>query len=150
MCGDFPGGSDSKESACNARDPGLIPGWGRSPGVGYDNPLQYSCLEKPMHRGSCQATVYGVTKSRTRLSNFTLTFPRSRHIGNHPVLLQGFPGGSVVKNPPASGGDAGLIPGWGRSPGEGNGHPLQYSCLGNPRDRGAWRATVQKVTKSWT
>ena len=49
-----------------------------------------------------------------------------------------FPGGSVVKNPPASVGDAGLIPGWGRSPGVGNGNPLQYSCLGNPMDRGVW------------
>ena len=47
-------------------------------------------------------------------------------------------------------GDAGSIPGLGRSPGEGNGNPLQYSCLKNPVDRGAWRATVQGVTKSWT
>ena len=44
----FPGGSDSKASACNAGDPGLIPGWGRSPGEGNGNPLQYSCLENPM------------------------------------------------------------------------------------------------------
>ena len=50
---------------------------------------------------------------------------------------EGFLGGSVVKNPPANAGDAGLIPGSGRSPGEGNGNPLQYSCLGNPMDRGA-------------
>ena len=48
-----------------------------------------------------------------------------------------FPGGSVVEKPPASAGDVGLIPGSGRSPGEGNGHPLQYSCLGNPKDREA-------------
>ena len=48
-----------------------------------------------------------------------------------------FPGVSVVKNPPANAGDAGLIPGLGRSPGEGNGNPLQYCCLGNPMDRGA-------------
>ena len=62
----------------------------------------------------------------------------------------GFPGDSVVKNPPASAGDigdAGSIPGWGRSPGEGNGSPLQYSCLGNPMDRGIWQATVHGVTK---
>ena len=52
----------------------------------------------------------------------------------------GFPGGPVEKNLPASAG--GLIPGSGRSPGEGNGNPLQYSCLGNPRDRGSWWATV--------
>ena len=49
----------------------------------------------------------------------------------------GFPGDSVVKNLPASAGDVGLIPGLGRSPGEGNGNPLQHSCLGNPMDRGA-------------
>ena len=53
-----------------------------------------------------------------------------------------FPGGSGVKNPPANAGDAGWMPEWGRSSGEGNGNPLQYSCLGNPMDRGAWRATV--------
>ena len=53
--------------------------------------------------------------------------------------LPGFPYGSAVKNPPANAGDVGSIPGWGRSPGGGNGNPLQYSCLGNPMDRGAWR-----------
>ena len=59
----------------------------------------------------------------------------------------------VVKNLPASAedlGDAGSIPGSGRSPGGGNGNPLQYSCLENPMDRGAWRATVHEVTKSQT
>ena len=50
----------------------------------------------------------------------------------------GFLGGSAVKNPPANAGDAGSIPGLGRSPGEGNGNPLQYSCLGNPMHKGAW------------
>ena len=59
----------------------------------------------------------------------------------------GFPGGLVVKKPPANAGDAGSIPGSERSPGEGNGNPLQYSCLGNPIDRGAWRATVHGVTE---
>ena len=59
-----------------------------------------------------------------------------------------FLGGSVVKNPPANAGDLGLIPGSGGSPGEGNGNPLQYSCLGNPMDRGAWWATVHGVEKS--
>ena len=61
---------------------------------------------------------------------------------------KGFPGGSVVKNPPANARDAGSIPGLGRSPGEGNGYPLQYSCLGNPMDGGAWPATVHGVTWS--
>ena len=59
----------------------------------------------------------------------------------------GFLGGLVVKNLLADAGDASLIPGSGRSPGEGNGNPLQYSCLGNPTDRGAWQATVQGVPK---
>ena len=59
----------------------------------------------------------------------------------------GFPGNSVVKNPPASAGDTGLITGLGRSPGGGNGNPLQYFCLENPMDRGAWRATAHGVAK---
>ena len=64
--------------------------------------------------------------------------------------LRGFSGGSVVKNPPANAGAVGSISGSGRSPGEGNGNPLQYSCLGNPMDRGAWQATVHGITQSWT
>ena len=58
----FPGGSDSKESACNARDPGLIPVLGRSPGEAHGYPLQYSCLENSMDRGAWWATVYGVKR----------------------------------------------------------------------------------------
>ena len=65
----LPGGSDGEESACSAGDPGLIPGWGRSPGGGHGNPLQYSCLEKPMDRGAWCVTAHGVTKSWTRLSD---------------------------------------------------------------------------------
>ena len=61
--------------------------------------------------------------------------------------MVGFPGGSAVKNLPANVGDASLIPGSGRSAGVGNGNPLQHSCLVNPIDRGAWRATVHGVTK---
>ena len=59
----------------------------------------------------------------------------------------GIPGDPVVKNPPANAGDKGLIPGLGRSPRDENGNPHQYSCLGNPMDRGVWRATVQGVAK---
>ena len=62
----------------------------------------------------------------------------------------GFQSGSVLKNPPANAGDAGLIPGSGRSSGEGNGNPLQYSCLQNPMDGGAWQATLHGVIKSQT
>ena len=59
----------SKESACNAGDPGSVPGWGRSPGEGNGNPLQYSCLENPMDKGAWGGTVHGVAKSWTRLSD---------------------------------------------------------------------------------
>ena len=61
----FPGVSDSRESACNARDPGLIPGLERSPGEGNGSPLQDSCLEISMDRGAWLATVHGVAKSQT-------------------------------------------------------------------------------------
>ena len=61
--------------------------------------------------------------------------------------LKGFPGGSAVKNLPANAGDWGLIPGSGRSPEEGHGYPLQDSCLGHLRDRGAWRAAVHRVVE---
>ena len=71
---DFPGGSDGKESACNAGDPGSIPGWGRFPGEGNGYPLQYSCLKNPMDKETWQATVHGVAKSQPRLS--TNTFHR--------------------------------------------------------------------------
>ena len=70
----FPGGSDSKESACNAGDLGSIPGSGRSPGEGNGNPLQYSSLENSMDRRACQVTVHGVAKSRTQLSNWHFHF----------------------------------------------------------------------------
>ena len=62
-----PGGSDGEESICNAGDAGSIPGLGGAPGEGHGDPLQNSCLENPMDRGDCRATVPGVAKSRTRL-----------------------------------------------------------------------------------
>ena len=66
----FPAGSDHKESSCNVGDLGVIPGLGRSPGEGNGYPFQYSGLENSMDRGAWRATVHGVTKSRTRLSDF--------------------------------------------------------------------------------
>ena len=86
---DFPGGSDSKDSACNVGDLGSIPRSERSPAEGNGSPLQYICLENPMDGGAWQVTVHGVAKSQTRLSNFTFH-----------VCIQFFPGGLVVKNPP--------------------------------------------------
>ena len=71
---EFPGGSEVKASAWNAGDSGSIPGSGRSPGEGNGNPLQYSCLENPMEGGAWWATVHGVPKSWTGLSDFTFTF----------------------------------------------------------------------------
>ena len=71
ICG-FPGGSEVKASACNMGDLGSIPGPGRSPGEGNGNPFQYSCLENPMDGGGWWATLHGVAKSRTQLSDFTL------------------------------------------------------------------------------
>ena len=68
----------------------------------------------------------------------------------HALLSRGFPGGSVVKNPPANAGDLDSMPELGGSPGEGNGNPLQYSCLENSMDGGAWWATVHGVAKSQT
>ena len=65
----FPDGSEGKASACNARDPALIPGLEKALGEGNGNPLWYSCLENPMDRGASWATVHRVTKSRTRLSS---------------------------------------------------------------------------------
>ena len=146
---DFPGGSDGKASTCNAGDLCSIPGSGRSPGEGNDNPLQYSCLENPMDRGDLWATAHGATKSKTWATN---TFPLLQtslgalcqlasvsQVGKQ-LLLACNPG-SVLKNSPASVGDRwdmDSIPGSGRSPGEGNGNPLQYSCLENPTDGGDW------------
>ena len=77
--GGFPGGLDSKASACHAGDPGSIPGSGRSPGEGNGNPLQYSCLENSMDGGAWWATVHGIAKSQTRLSDFTFTFTLVKH-----------------------------------------------------------------------
>ena len=69
------------------------------------------------------------------------------------ISLKGFPDGSVIKKPPANAGndrDTGSIPGSAKSPGEGNGNPLQYSCLENPMERRAWQAAVHGAAKSWT
>ena len=89
---------------------------------------------------------------RWNMNNFWTIYIKT---GLKPLVesFRGFLGGTVIKNPPANGGDAGdvdLIPGSGRSPGGGNGNPLQYSCLRNPIDRGDRQATVHMVAKSLT
>ena len=90
--------------------------------------------------------------ARTRALNRTqytekLVFEFCRGKKRKHMEKTGFPGGSVVKNLPAKA-DVGSIPGLERSPGGGNGHPLQYSCLRSPLDRGAWRATAHGVIES--
>ena len=85
----FPGGASGKEPTYNAgdiKDAGLIPWSGRSPREGNGNPLQYSYLENPMDRGTWQATVHGVAKSWTRLSNFIFTF----HFHFHTLVCVSF------------------------------------------------------------
>ena len=77
----------------------------------------------------------------------------SKNESNYGIYSKVFPGSTVVKKLPANSGDSkdtGLIPGLGRDPGEGNGNPLQYSCLENPMDRGAWQAAEHGVAKSRT
>ena len=142
--------SDSKAPVYNAGDPGSIPGSGRSTGEGNGNPLQYYCLENPMNRGAWLATVHGVTKSRTRLSDLTFT------LGGFSVLCKSIWASQValvVKNSPASAGDMrdmGSTLGSGRSSGGGHGNLLQYSWLENSIDRGAGLASSHRVTKSHT
>ena len=101
-------------SAGDVRGTGSTPESERSAGEGNGNPLKYSCLENPMDRGTWWAS---------------------------PSM--GFPGGSDGKEPACSVGDSGLIPGSGRSLGEGNGNPLQYPCLENSMDGGAWCIVVE-------
>ena len=133
----FPGNSDSKESACNAGDPGSIPGSGRSP-EGHGNPLQYPCLENPMDEEPWWVTVHGVAQSRTRLSM-------------HPMCVSGLPrqpSGQRTCLQCRRCRSLGFDPRVRDLLGEGCGNPLQYPCLENPMDRGAWRATVCGITKS--
>ena len=83
----FPGGSDGKESACQCRRPGLDPWVGKIPGEGKGYPLQCSCLENPMDRGAWRATVHGVAKSQTQLSDQHFHFPYSLRLDKHLCLL---------------------------------------------------------------
>ena len=90
LCLPPPGGSDGKASAYNAGDPGSIPGSGRSSGEGNGNPVHNSCLENPMDGGAWLATVHGVPKSQTRLSNFTSLSLMFGHFGDNFVIISLF------------------------------------------------------------
>ena len=116
------------ESTYNAGDPSLIPGLGRSAGEGKKLPTSVFWPGELIHV---------ISKSQRGLSDFHFRF------GTSQVAL-------VVKNLPANAGDLGSIRGSGRSPGEGTGNPLRYSCLGKPMDRGAWWPTFHRVAKSRT
>ena len=133
--------------AGDLRDTGLIPGLGRSLGEGKGYPLQYSGLENSM-----DCIVHEVTKSQTRLSNFhiMLLMTRISALKRRGSRLLWWLNDKESTSNAGDTGDAGSIPGLGRSPAGGNGNPLQYSCLENPMDRGAWWATVHGVTQSRT
>ena len=129
------------------------------------HPFTYLSIRSPIHPFIYlfhHASIYPSTHPPTHPSIHP-SIPPSIHSLTHPAIhfliypshltIHCVPGGSVVKNPAASArdtGDTDSIPGWGRSLGEGNGNPLQYSCLENSMDRGAWWATVHGVTKSQT
>ena len=123
-----------KQSACNAGNLDSIPGLGRTPEGWRTIVHRQSCKESNM----TEATQHAHARSCTLCTSFLC------HL---QLIVLGFPGGSVVKNSLANAGDDSLIPGSGRSPGEENGNPLQYSCLGNPKDRRSWQATVHGVIK---
>ena len=118
----------------------VLPLFGRSPGGEHGNLLQYSCLENPEDRRGWWATVNRIAKSWTRLKWLS-----THHL--HGIFSHSSDGKESAYNA----GDPGLIPGLGRSPGEANGYLLQYSCLENFRDRGAWQTTVHgiRVGHNW-
>ena len=122
--------------------------------IGNGNSLQYSCLENSTDRGAWWATVGRIKRSQTWLKWLSMHVHVCVYIYTQThIYIYGFPCGSVIKNPPANAGDTGvegLIPGSERSPGEGNGNPVQYSYLENPVDRGPWWATVHGVAKRQT
>ena len=179
----FPGGSDSKESACNAGVRGLIPESGRSPGEGQWQPSPVFLPGESHGQRSLAGYSPWVTKSRAWLSDLTFTFyllywllvvvdlqifhvafstmvtftplgkeQCGKKVMPH-IMYMGFSRGTSGKGPPANAGnrrDSVLIPGSGSSPGVGNGNLLQYSCLENSSDRGAWQAAVHRLAKSRT
>ena len=160
----------------NVTTPGFLPGesHGQRSLVGYN---QWSCKDLAMTEWRTLFTFslfhknleteykicLSIKKKKGRnalsttlltLQGFFLAFPGQSCMGNEIIyvykLILGFSGGSDGKESACDVGDLDSIPGLGRSPGEGNGYLLQYSCLENPMDRGAWRAIVHGVSKSWT
>ena len=130
-----------KESTCQFSRYGFDPWIGKTPWRGKCQVTPASYLENPMDRGTWPATVYGITKSRTQLSNWIHMPEYYIHTKMWTYMITAcllvFPGGSDGKTFACNARDPGSISGWGRSAGEGNGNPLQYSCLENSMDRGA-------------
>ena len=145
----YPGRAVVNNLPTNAGDAGdtvSIPGFGRSLAIENRDPLQYSRLEDSMDRGAWQTAVHGVTKVRE-------DWTHTRRCGQVHTYAQcyGLPWvAQMVENPLAMQETQIQSLGQEDSPGEANGHSLQYSCLENFMDRGAWPAIVHGVSKSWT
>ena len=118
-------------------------------GVGSLSLLQGIFLAQQLNRGPlhCRQTLYQLSYARCPGSSNLLRVPIEQKMEGGRIHSSG---GSEVKASACNAGDPGSIPGSGRSPGEGNGNPLQYSCLGNPMDGGVWWPTVHRVAKSRT
>ena len=135
----FAGGSDSKESACNMGDLGLIPGLGRSPGECNGNPLQYSCLENPMDGGVWWSTVHGVAKE----TDMTERLHFHIHTLGLPWWLSGQESTCQCRRH--------RFNSWVRKlPWRRKWQPTSVFLPGKPMDRGAWWATIHRVAQSQT
>ena len=132
---------------------------GRSSGGGHGNPLQDFCQENPMDRGTWLAIIHSFAKSQTRLKwpsmhrhislkCWCLTFLPFMNNLNLPWVRASLVAQTVKNMPAMREWDLGSIHGSRRSPGDGNGYPLQYVCLENPMDKGAWWATVHGDAES--
>ena len=119
-----------------------------SPRSGVLSSLSLCRLYSPRHEEACHVCLFN---NIMRIQGPAQTLLVATDTNSNSLNLKekvGFPGGTVVKNLPANAGDAGSIPGSRRSSREGNGNPLQYSCLENRMDRGVWRATIHGVSQS--
>ena len=153
----FPASSAGKESSCNAGDPGLIPGLGRSLGEGIGYPRQYSwaslvaqLVKESTHNVENLGSIPGLGRSPGGAKGYPLQYSGLEHsmdctvhgvtkswtrLSDFHFSSLPFPGGSDSKESACSAGDLALIPGSGRAPGEWNGNPLQYSCWDNPHEQ---------------